>query len=139
MGGWVGTGPPRATGTSRRCPVPRHNNEKTFLIWINEEDHTRVISMEKGGNMKRVFERFCRGLKEVSAWQPPPCQPHGQADGQTEGQGQAGLGLCAQPGWALLGAAAMPRAGHSMAGGWTCASVPGGAAYPGARLGVHVE
>lgn len=21
--------------------------------------------MEKGGNMKRVFERFCRGLKEV--------------------------------------------------------------------------
>ncbi|NXF58389.1 KCRS kinase, partial [Ciccaba nigrolineata] len=43
----------------------RHNNEKTFLIWINEEDHTRVISMEKGGNMKRVFERFCRGLKEV--------------------------------------------------------------------------
>lgn len=43
----------------------RHNIEKTFLIWVNEEDHTRVISMEKGGNMKRVFERFCRGLKEV--------------------------------------------------------------------------
>uniref|UniRef100_A0A671G1B5 Creatine kinase S-type, mitochondrial n=1 Tax=Rhinolophus ferrumequinum TaxID=59479 RepID=A0A671G1B5_RHIFE len=43
----------------------RHNYDKTFLIWINEEDHTRVISMEKGGNMKRVFERFCRGLKEV--------------------------------------------------------------------------
>uniref|UniRef100_A0A6Q2XQA2 Creatine kinase S-type, mitochondrial n=1 Tax=Esox lucius TaxID=8010 RepID=A0A6Q2XQA2_ESOLU len=42
-----------------------HNNEKTFLIWINEEDHTRVISMEKGGNMKRVFERFCRGLQQV--------------------------------------------------------------------------
>uniref|UniRef100_A0A8C5X3S8 Creatine kinase S-type, mitochondrial n=1 Tax=Malurus cyaneus samueli TaxID=2593467 RepID=A0A8C5X3S8_9PASS len=36
-----------------------------FLVWINEEDHTRVISMEKGGNMKRVFERFCHGLKEV--------------------------------------------------------------------------
>uniref|UniRef100_A0A667WBW7 Creatine kinase S-type, mitochondrial n=1 Tax=Myripristis murdjan TaxID=586833 RepID=A0A667WBW7_9TELE len=42
-----------------------HNNEKNFLIWINEEDHTRIISMEKGGNMKRVFERFCRGLKQV--------------------------------------------------------------------------
>uniref|UniRef100_A0A6I8P849 Creatine kinase S-type, mitochondrial n=1 Tax=Ornithorhynchus anatinus TaxID=9258 RepID=A0A6I8P849_ORNAN len=42
-----------------------HNYDKTFLIWINEEDHTRVISMERGGNMKRVFERFCRGLKEV--------------------------------------------------------------------------
>uniref|UniRef100_A0A8C6U217 Creatine kinase U-type, mitochondrial n=1 Tax=Neogobius melanostomus TaxID=47308 RepID=A0A8C6U217_9GOBI len=44
---------------------PTHNNEKTFLIWVNEEDHTRVISMEKGGNMKRVFDRFCRGLQEV--------------------------------------------------------------------------
>ncbi|XP_058473295.1 creatine kinase, mitochondrial 2a (sarcomeric) isoform X3 [Solea solea] len=42
-----------------------HNNEKSFLIWVNEEDHTRVISMEKGGNMKRVFDRFCRGLKQV--------------------------------------------------------------------------
>ncbi|XP_061077871.1 creatine kinase U-type, mitochondrial-like isoform X1 [Conger conger] len=42
-----------------------HNKQKTFLVWVNEEDHTRVISMEKGGNMKRVFERFCKGLKEV--------------------------------------------------------------------------
>ncbi|CAL8340349.1 unnamed protein product [Arctogadus glacialis] len=42
-----------------------HNHEKNFLIWVNEEDHTRVISMEKGGNMKRVFERFCTGLKQV--------------------------------------------------------------------------
>uniref|UniRef100_A0A6I8RLK6 Creatine kinase U-type, mitochondrial n=1 Tax=Xenopus tropicalis TaxID=8364 RepID=A0A6I8RLK6_XENTR len=57
-----------AAGMARDWPDARgiwHNNEKTFLIWINEEDHTRVISMEKGGNMKRVFERFCRGLKEV--------------------------------------------------------------------------
>ncbi|XP_069633411.1 creatine kinase S-type, mitochondrial isoform X2 [Haliaeetus albicilla] len=55
-------------GMARDWPDARgiwHNNDKTFLIWINEEDHTRVISMEKGGNMKRVFERFCRGLKEV--------------------------------------------------------------------------
>uniref|UniRef100_A0A7N6ANC9 Creatine kinase U-type, mitochondrial n=2 Tax=Anabas testudineus TaxID=64144 RepID=A0A7N6ANC9_ANATE len=55
-------------GMARDWPDARgiwHNNEKTFLIWINEEDHTRVISMEKGGNMKRVFDRFCRGLKEV--------------------------------------------------------------------------
>ncbi|XP_072564977.1 creatine kinase S-type, mitochondrial-like [Paramormyrops kingsleyae] len=55
-------------GMARDWPDARgiwHNNEKTFLIWINEEDHTRIISMEKGGNMKRVFERFCCGLKEV--------------------------------------------------------------------------
>ncbi|XP_053276854.1 creatine kinase U-type, mitochondrial [Pleuronectes platessa] len=57
-----------SAGMARDWPDARgiwHNNEKNFLIWINEEDHTRVISMEKGGNMKRVFERFCRGLKQV--------------------------------------------------------------------------
>ncbi len=43
----------------------RHNNDKNFLVWINEEDHIRVISMQKGGNMKEVFERFGRGLTEV--------------------------------------------------------------------------
>ncbi|XP_077943269.1 creatine kinase U-type, mitochondrial isoform X2 [Gasterosteus aculeatus] len=57
-----------SAGMARDWPDARgiwHNNEKNFLIWINEEDHTRIISMEKGGNMKRVFERFCRGLKQV--------------------------------------------------------------------------
>jgi len=42
-----------------------HNHQKTFLVWVNEEDHTRVISMQKGGNMEEVFKRFCTGLKEV--------------------------------------------------------------------------
>uniref|UniRef100_UPI0012940AC2 creatine kinase M-type n=1 Tax=Lonchura striata TaxID=40157 RepID=UPI0012940AC2 len=45
--------------------VPRHNDNKTFLVWVNEEDHLRVISMEKGGNMKEVFRRFCVGLKKI--------------------------------------------------------------------------
>lgn len=37
---------------------------------MNEEDHLRVISMEKGGNMKEVFRRFCVGLQKVglSPW-----------------------------------------------------------------------
>ena len=55
-------------GMARDWPQGRgiwHNDEKTFLVWINEEDHTRVISMEKGGNMKGVFQRFCEGLKKV--------------------------------------------------------------------------
>jgi len=55
-------------GMARDWPDARgiwHNKDKNFLIWVNEEDHSRVISMEQGGNMKRVFERFCRGLKEV--------------------------------------------------------------------------
>jgi ATP:guanido phosphotransferase, C-terminal catalytic domain len=39
--------------------------EKTFLIWINEEDQVRVISMQPGGDVKATFERFGRGLTEV--------------------------------------------------------------------------
>jgi len=42
-----------------------HNLEKTFLIWLNEEDQVRVISMQKGSNLQEVFERFGRGLKEI--------------------------------------------------------------------------
>ena len=43
----------------------RHNDNKTFLVWVNEEDHLRVISMQNGGNMKEVFNRFCTGLTKV--------------------------------------------------------------------------
>ena len=55
-------------GMARDWPDARgiwHNNDKNFLVWINEEDHTRVISMQKGGDMRAVFDRFCRGLNEV--------------------------------------------------------------------------
>ncbi|KTF91439.1 hypothetical protein cypCar_00041529 [Cyprinus carpio] len=44
---------------------PVHNENKTFLVWVNEEDHLRVISMQKGGNMKEVFTRFCTGLSKI--------------------------------------------------------------------------
>merc|ERR1712064_96717 len=33
--------------------------------WVNEEDQLRIISMEKGGNVKGVFERLARGIKAV--------------------------------------------------------------------------
>ncbi|XP_032118736.1 creatine kinase M-type [Sapajus apella] len=47
------------------APHSRHNDNKSFLVWVNEEDHLRVISMEKGGNMKEVFRRFCVGLQKI--------------------------------------------------------------------------
>ena len=46
-------------------PSARHNDAKSFLVWVNEEDHLRVIAMEQGGNMREVFRRFCVGLKRV--------------------------------------------------------------------------
>merc|ERR1711988_1417888 len=42
-----------------------HNEDKTFLVWVNEEDQTRIISMQKGGDVKGVFERLARGIKAV--------------------------------------------------------------------------
>ncbi|NXT33356.1 KCRB kinase, partial [Pelecanoides urinatrix] len=57
-----------ASGMARDWPDARgiwHNDSKTFLVWINEEDHLRVISMQKGGNMKEVFTRFCTGLTQI--------------------------------------------------------------------------
>jgi creatine kinase len=55
-------------GMARDWPDARgiwHNDQKTFLIWVNEEDHLRVISMQKGGNIREVFRRFCEGLTKV--------------------------------------------------------------------------
>lgn len=57
-----------ASGMARDWPDGRgiwHNDNKTFLVWVNEEDHLRVISMQKGGNMKEVFNRFCTGLSKI--------------------------------------------------------------------------
>jgi creatine kinase len=57
-----------ASGMARDWPDARgiwHNDSKTFLVWINEEDHTRLISMQKGGNINQVFQRFCKGLNLV--------------------------------------------------------------------------
>ncbi|XP_013382212.1 creatine kinase M-type [Lingula anatina] len=57
-------------GMARDWPDARgiwHNENKDFLVWVNEEDHIRVISMEKGGNMKKVFKRFCDGLNKVES------------------------------------------------------------------------
>jgi hypothetical protein len=34
------------------------NEEKTFLVWINEEDHLRIISMQTGGNLGNVYKRL---------------------------------------------------------------------------------
>jgi len=54
-----------SAGMARDWPDARgiwHNDEKSFLVWVNEEDHLRVISMQKGGNIKEVFRRFCQGL-----------------------------------------------------------------------------
>jgi len=42
-----------------------HNKAKNALVWVNEEDHLRVISMEMGPDIKNVFSRFASLCDEV--------------------------------------------------------------------------
>merc|ERR1740120_600000 len=56
------------SGMERDWPEGRgifHNKDKTFLTWVNEEDQLRIISMQKGGDVKEVFDRLARGIKAV--------------------------------------------------------------------------
>jgi len=57
-----------SSGMGRQWPDARGifaNNEKTFLVWCNEEDHMRIISMQKGADIKEVFTRFCVAVGQV--------------------------------------------------------------------------
>merc|ERR1712111_175099 len=58
----------KVAGMERDWPEGRgifHNEAKTFLVWVNEEDQLRIISMQKGGDVKGVFERLARGIAAV--------------------------------------------------------------------------
>ena len=37
-----------------------HNKDENVFVWINEEDHSRLISMEKGDDVKGIVSRFAR-------------------------------------------------------------------------------
>jgi arginine kinase len=57
-----------ACGLNRDWPNGRgifHNAEKNFLVWCNEEDQLRIISMQQGANLREVFDRLCRACKHI--------------------------------------------------------------------------
>jgi len=63
----------QAANACRYWPAGRgiyHNDSKTFLVWCNEEDHLRIISMQKGGDLKQVFGRLVAGIKSIEAKLP---------------------------------------------------------------------
>ena len=54
-----------AAGLNRDWPEGRgiyHNDEKTFLVWVNEEDQLRIIAMQMGGDIKAVFTRLASAV-----------------------------------------------------------------------------
>ena len=57
-----------AAGLNRDWPDGRgiyHNDEKTFLVWVNEEDQLRIISMQKGGDIEAVFARLVKAVDVI--------------------------------------------------------------------------
>ncbi|KAK6051819.1 putative arginine kinase [Cooperia oncophora] len=63
----------QAANACRYWPKGRgifHNKNKTFLVWANEEDHLRIISMQNGGNVGQVLERLIKGVKIIQAQAP---------------------------------------------------------------------
>jgi protein-arginine kinase len=55
-------------GLNRDWPSGRgifHNKEKTFLVWINEEDQLRIISMQPGADILAVFTRLSKAAAEI--------------------------------------------------------------------------
>ncbi|KAE9416120.1 hypothetical protein Angca_004081, partial [Angiostrongylus cantonensis] len=60
----------QAANANRFWPTGRgifHNEKKTFLVWINEEDHLRIISMQPGGDVGAVLGRLIKGLNYISS------------------------------------------------------------------------
>lgn len=43
------------------------SNDKKFMMWINEGDHLRIISLENGGNIQSVFDRFSKAVTCMEA------------------------------------------------------------------------
>ena len=55
-------------GLERDWPEARgifHNDAKTFLVWVNEEDQLRIISMQQGSNIHQVFKRLSVAANKI--------------------------------------------------------------------------
>lgn len=67
-----------SVGANRDWPEGRgifHNADKTALVWINEEDQLRIISMQKGGDIRAVFDRLARMVEIINASLPLSYHP----------------------------------------------------------------
>ena len=57
-----------SAGVNKEWPEGRgifHNDNKTFLVWVNEEDQLRIISMELGSDIQSVFQRLCNAVNAI--------------------------------------------------------------------------
>ncbi|XP_068214769.1 arginine kinase-like [Palaemon carinicauda] len=68
-----------AAGACRFWPDGRGiflNADNTLVIWVNEEDHLRIISMQEGGNLSEVYSRFVRAVTALGDKLPFSASEH---------------------------------------------------------------
>jgi len=108
-------------GMERDWPEGRgifHNKDKTFLVWVNEEDQLRIISMQKGADVKGVFDRLARGIAAVEKSIKEECGKDFMFDKRygfihtcptNIGTGMRGSVHVTLPGWHKKGIAALKK------------------------------
>jgi len=65
-----------SAGMARDWPDGRGvylSKDKNLIVWVNEEDHARIVSMQKGGDIEKVWTRFCGACNDI--------EKHMKADG----------------------------------------------------------
>jgi arginine kinase len=63
----------QAANAYRFWPIGRgiyHNDEKNFLVWVNEEDHLSIMSMQPGGDLATIYKRMVAGVSEIEKQLP---------------------------------------------------------------------
>ena len=63
----------QAANACRFWPTGRgiyHNDAKSFLVWVNEEDHMRIISMQMGGDLGQVVRRLISAVNQIETLIP---------------------------------------------------------------------
>lgn len=41
------------------------NEAETFMVWVGEEDHLRIMSLQKGSDVQAVWNLFYKGLQTI--------------------------------------------------------------------------
>jgi len=60
----ISSGMARDWPDGRGCFLSKDNN---LIVWVNEEDHARIVSMQKGGDIEAVWKRFCGACNGIEA------------------------------------------------------------------------
>lgn len=62
-----------AAGISADWPYGRGmylSEDESFLVWVGEEDHFRIMALQHGGNLNALFERLHNGLERLQGLLP---------------------------------------------------------------------